>query len=278
MTQPLNHYVLVAEKSLLPVIGATLDGLGRHGDPSAIRVIVPGAQVELFKPLVPASVDLIAEEELLPDWPLVRVRSRLPRHPGRAGWYLQQFLKLEYGRWAAVERYVVWDADTVMLRRPPFWDGDCVLFAKARERHEPYFDTIERLLGHRAVLACSAIAQYMPMESAAVADLKQRMQSGTSGDWIEAVLAVLRDDDPSEFSEYETYANYFAKHHAGRMRMVDLPWFRYGAQVLSLQGRISLDEVARRFSRYDLVAFERHPGSLVKKLAARAMNALGIGS
>lgn len=66
-----------------------------------------------------------------------------------AGWYLQQFIKLSYSRLCKDDYYLVWDSDTVPVRKINFFDETTGLpyIDLKREYHPRYFKTLKLLLG-----------------------------------------------------------------------------------------------------------------------------------
>ena len=137
-------YVLVAEASTLPLIRVVVANLRKQANPASISVVVPNRQITAFEDILKNQAAVISEDKLLPDWPLERLRKKLA-HPDRAGWYLQQFLKLSFGQFSGAEEYVIWDADTVPLAAPQIGDGELTLFGKANEYHKPYFETYRKI-------------------------------------------------------------------------------------------------------------------------------------
>lgn len=271
-------YLLVAEQSLLPVIRLVVQSVEKHGDPAAIHLVVPGRQVASFRQCIGASHTILAEEEVLPEWPLSRIRSLLPRFPDRAGWYLQQFLKLQFGEYASLSHYVIWDADTVMLRKPVYWHQGRFLFNTAREHHQPYFDTYRRLFGTEPLLGRSVISQYMLIDTQLSGTMKAFIEQRSGYPWVEAVMRQLPGLNPSEFSEFETYANFAAWQRPDSVELCKLRWFRYGAQIVAPSKDMTVMKLEHIFRHYHLVAFERHPGSVVRAVAARLLHFFRLGS
>ena len=69
----------------------------------------------------------------------------LPR--GIAGWYYQQFLKLQYARVCQDKYYMSWDGDTVPCKDfSMFGDDGRPYFDLKHEFHEEYFTTMNKLL------------------------------------------------------------------------------------------------------------------------------------
>lgn len=261
-------FVLVAEASTLPVIGVVVAGLRKHANPSSISVVVPNPQIIAFEDALKNQAAVISEDKLLPDWPLERVRQRLA-HPDRAGWYLQQFLKLSFGQFSGAGEYVIWDADTVPLAAPQIGDGEFTLFGKADEYHKPYFETYRKILGQEPVLPTSAISQYMRINTSVVLSMQKHI-CVTTGEtfWIDGILAALSGKSISEFSEYETYANYFMTRYPSRGSTKKIPWFRYGSVFYPNFENLRLKQIEGEFSHYEYVAFERHKLSSARKIAA----------
>lgn len=271
-------YLLVAEQSLLPVMGLVVQSVEKHGDPSAIHLVVPGRQVDSFRQRIGVGRAIHAEEDVLPEWPLSRIRSFLPRFPGRAGWYLQQFLKLQFGEHASLPHYVIWDADTVMLRKPLYGHQGRFLFNTAREHHPPYFDTYRRLFGAEPPLHRSVISQYMLIDTQLSGKMKAFIEQRRGLPWVDAVMRQLPGLDPSEFSEFETYANFVAWQCPSAVELCKLRWFRYGAQIVEPSPNLTVAKLEKIFRHYHLVAFERHPSSVKRTIAARLLHSLRVGS
>ena len=265
-------YLLVAEKHLLNIIRQTVSALIKHANPAGIYVVVPGGQLEAFQARLKDRVILVPEGDVLPEWPLASVKSMLPKQPARAGWYLQQFLKLSFGKYAGVARYVIWDADTVMLQPPVLERSGRVVMNTAKEYHQPYFDTFRRLFGVAPTLPHSMISQYMLIDSAVCLQMQQNICARGQGvDWIEVLLRGLPGASISEFSEYETYANYLAHINPIGVELQTRKWFRYGSEIFPDQESASLEQIEKRFAGYGYVVFERHRSSAVRRLGAHAL-------
>lgn len=62
-------------------------------------------------------VHIIHEEDLLNGWTKDRI-SKFPvvGFPARTGWYIQQFLKMGFSQKTKDADYLIWDADTIILK------------------------------------------------------------------------------------------------------------------------------------------------------------------
>ena len=100
-------------------------------------------------------------------------RAAIERHladrgadPRRAGWYLQQFLKFAAAAEPGTEWRLVWDGDTLPLRPLRLLSDEATprpLLAPRADRHTPYFQTIERLLGTGPLAPHSFIHEHLLM-------------------------------------------------------------------------------------------------------------------
>ncbi len=279
MSEPRLPFLLVAERSVLPIIGLTLRGIQAYGNPESSSIVAPASQIGEFDVASNFGAKVISEDEVLAEWNLERVRDALPQQPGRAGWYLQQFLKLNFGFYARVPRYVIWDADTVMLSRINFTENGLTVMNSAREYHQQYFETFRKLFGRDAPLRRSVISQYMLIETQIVQEMRSTIESRFGKDWIEAILSALPGDTLCEFSEYETYGNFLADRYHDRMKLDRIKWFRRGAEIVRDPALEDFDAIRKRFAGYAYVAFERHHAdSFLRRLRGRGSLLLRLGS
>lgn len=220
-------------------------------------------------------VTFIDEDCLLSGLSFETVRTCQQKHFKCAlhtGWYLQQFLKMGFSfSHYAKDRYLVWDSDTIPLRKIILEaEGKYLLAAKA-EYNKPYFDTIERLLGLGKQETFSFIAEHMVVETSIMKELIQKISdSGIPGEiWFEKIINATSGVDEAAFSEFETYGNYCSKYHPGLFSVRELRTLREGGMLfgrgvkdseLSLLGRMGFDTASFEF--YHIPPF---PRSLVNK-------------
>ena len=146
-------------------------------------------------------------------------RTAIERHladrgadPRRAGWYLQQFLKLAAASEQGPDWRLLWDGDTLPLRPLRLLSDEAPprpLLAPREDRHPPYFRTIERLLGKGAFAAHSFIHEHLLVRRDLAAALLDSLRAeGTP--WPHRVLGAIDAADlvPSGFSEFETYGTF----------------------------------------------------------------------
>lgn len=80
----------------------------------------------------------------------------------KKGWYLQQFLKMGFAMSEYSEDYyLIWDADTLPVRKIDFFHDNKVLFCLKDEYHIPYFDTLKKIIGQSKAISQSFIAEHM---------------------------------------------------------------------------------------------------------------------
>src|SRR5882762_7103078 len=132
----------------LPTLCLAVEGLRTHLRPVRITVATARQNFRAFQKALGRSVELADEDELIPDMTLDSIRSMpIPSFPRGAGWYFQQLLKYSWCfKNPEIGHYLVWDADTVLLRPLDFFDDQGrVLMTKSSEYHPPYFATFEQL-------------------------------------------------------------------------------------------------------------------------------------
>lgn len=181
----------------------------------------------------------------------------------KAGWYLQQFLKMGFALSKyAKEKYLIWDSDTIPLRNISLVtaEGKCYLAAKT-EYHKPYFDTMERLLGFGKQEDFSYIAEHMVIEVKYMRELIERIERASANGvyWFEKIINASSKTDVGTFSEFETYGSFCSKYHPGVFEIRELRTLReagmlFGHSVtpeeLETLGRMGFDTAS--FESYDV--------------------------
>lgn len=177
---------------------------------------------------------------------LADVERILPQAGSRAGWYLQQLLKL-YAPFALLDpthRVLVVDADTIFQRRCPMLGSDGrPLYAVGTEYHEPYFAHMRRLLpGLHRVGPHSGIVHHMILDRTVLGMLFQDVESlHAKPFWQSFLEQVAAHSAPhSGASEYEIYFNYCQWRDPGYGRLRPLAW----ANVTNAASVYDLDFVA----------------------------------
>jgi hypothetical protein len=270
--------LLVAEKSVLPILPAVLHGLDKWKIAQNITVVVPPSQMEAFAHFQSDAVTVISEQEVLGRFTIDYIAGRLGEYAWRAGWYLQQFVKLEFARMTSEPAYLIWDADTVPLAPVELFSEGRWQLNHAREFHQPYFEVFTRLFGTRPTLRFSLISQYLPVSSLRAREMLDTVEHRHAAHWIDATLNALPLRGHSEFSEYETYGNFMALRHPEELRIVKNRWFRHGSDVLEVHRLSDPARLQRVFKDYSYVAFERRRHGSVKRALANVLLKMRVSS
>lgn len=153
----------------------------------------------------------------------------LDAHHNKAGWYLQQLIKLYACQVFGLQRALIVDSDTVFLRPVTFHARDgCSLLAWGAEHHAPYFEHMERVTKGawaQPSADCSGICHHQVMEADVVAELMREVQEAHDGaPFWQAFLAAVDTSHNAGASEYELYAAYALTRHTTRARLRGLRW------------------------------------------------------
>lgn len=137
----------------------------------------------------------------------------------RSGWLYQQLLKLNGDQVSRTPRFLVIDADTVLIRPHIFKKGRKTVFYCRNWSQPEYFRSYERLLGLKPTGKPSFVAHYMLFDKSRLAKLKQTIEDKHGTSWYRAILGCIDKTRPFAFSEFETYGNYFRTVAPGRMQI-----------------------------------------------------------
>ena len=231
-------------------------------------LIVPDAELAPFRAMTPAKFTVSPESDYLGGWSIDLVRTLMtPELAFRAGWYLQQLVKI-----SALSRgdddddvVLIWDADTMPLRRLEFVNPDGSLnYYKNTEQIkqpygdqaiDPYFVTLHNLLGLEKIVNFSFIAQCFPCYVAWAREFIAEIEAKHGCHWIEAIFASADLSKLSAFSEYETLGNYLQHRHGDKMVITNRPWEHLGSTYIGIEHMT--EKRRQRFGEiYDFIAFE----------------------
>ena len=252
----------------LPVYRITYKSLLTHIPEAEIHVITRKEDFKKFRDACGDKLHLWDEALLLPGMTLGELRQLpLPFFPRGAGWYFQQFLKFAFINVSNMdEHYLIWDADTVLLRSIDFFDSSgrgC--YTKAKEHHKPYFETFEALFGVPPNREFSFISQHQLINKSILREMLDDIQKRNSSakDWSWAIMQNLRGEGTNLFSEYETYGHYAKWKYPETMSFRSLDWTRNGVSIAGYPpDPFKLEELSKQYS---FAAFESY-FSLKKRL------------
>ncbi len=255
--------VLVGQKDLR-VAFACLTHLARFLNYGKMIVITARSNFVHLEHLDVENLVLLDENSIIPSIHLEDIENFLLRHgatPHRAGWYFQQFLKMAMCAYEEMSaHYLVWDADTVLLQPLSFFTEEGrVLVAMAREYHEPYFRTYERLLNDTRSVDFSFIAEHLMVRSELMKGLLKEIDGNFpgTGHWVWRIMRAIDTEhlSSSGFSEYETYGNYVNRNFRDTVEYRRIPSLRGGARRFGCKpNRYDLHRLSRE---YQYVSFER---------------------
>ena len=259
----------------LPVYRITCESLRAQIPGADIHVITRKDDFPRFRDACGSGVTLWEENSLLPEMTLAELRKTpLPFFPKGAGWYYQQFLKFAFAEVSNSDgHYLIWDADTVLLRPLEFIDkAGRAIYTKAAEHHKPYFETFEKLFGEPAGREFSFISQHQVIDKAILREMLAEIESRhpASKSWAWAIMENLCGEGSNLFSEYETYGHYAKLRHPGRMVFRELEWTRNGERIAGYPPDPS--KLAALSGDYSFASFETFFS--LKKRFARAIRKL----
>lgn len=214
---------------------------------------------ETFADFKDSDVEFINESEVCPDMNLTALRNIMIErggNPNRAGWYLQQFLKMYYAFVCRKDHYLIWDADTIPLKPIYFLNRRGEMFFNMKpDHHLPYFDTMNKLFNGTLKFVESAtpsfITEVMIMNTRIMRELVGEL--GGTNFW-KNILNAINDKDlsGSGFSEYETYGTYLVNKYPQLFRPGPLVTQRNGMAIFKRV--LTEDELS--LLPYDTISFE----------------------
>jgi hypothetical protein len=223
------------------------------------KVIVPDNEVELFKKISSKPFEILGESVYTKRF-ASEIKKRLSNKiSGQFGWYLQQFIKLSaVAGCKAHEIVLIWDADTVPLKKLVFIDEQGRLnYYRGTEHHQPYFETIERLLHLSKKVNFSFIAQCFAIKAEWIQELFDDIEKKHDQSWELSLLDAINFEEGNSFSEYETLGTFVSEHHASEINYIQSEWLRLGNSTIGHPAFLSPHIISKKLNQYDFVSFEK---------------------
>lgn len=196
---------------------------------------------------------LIVRDELVeaakktnPQWSVVSEIEYLQRIPGlrfdavvrkfgdRAGWYVQQFAKIGALISEPFGSSVVWDADTLPLKK---FDLSQAIAAVPRygshELNPPYFSQIGRFLGLEKEDDLSHIGQVMFVRGEWMGSFSDFVIERHGENWGVVLMDSILASEKYGFSEFELLGTFFSRFFSDQLAPMSLRWSRHGYKYFS---------------------------------------------
>lgn len=157
---------------------------------------------------------IIDEDILVPKENLIKIFNiRGINKTDRIGWYEQQFLKMSYSRICKNDYYLLWDADTIPIKKINMFDNGYPIFDIKSEHHQPYFNTLKLLLPNLRFSKFSYISEHMIIKTEFMKNLLEQIEKNTiiegKNFWDKILMSIDKKDIiQSGFSEFETYGSF----------------------------------------------------------------------
>jgi hypothetical protein len=258
----------------LPVYELTVNSLRTHLPGAEIHVITRKEDFPKFRQACGRDIHIWDESELVQDMTLTGLRE-MPYSffPKGAGWYFQQFLKYAFEQVSNHDEYfLIWDADTVLLKPIELFDSEGKpYYTKADEHHRPYFETFEQLFGVPAAREFSFISQHQIIHKPTLHQMLGEIEARNpdARNWAWAIMQNLRGEGSNLFSEYETYGHYMKLRHPGDFVTRDIKWLRDGTLQAGYPPKVeALHNLADKYTFAAFEAGQSHSRIFLRKLKA----------
>ena len=275
----INKLICVCCSRDLPIFKISARYIGKYVDAKNYRVVVPEADMESFQRCDLHQFEVVSEEiyKGISDY----LKMKGGNNRGRFGWYFQQFIKISELRGDNKNTTnLIWDADTIPLKKLHFIENGKVNYYQGSEYHKPYFDLISRILSIPKLSDGSFIAQCFPCKSGWAEGFVSEIEARFKKKWFEAIIDNIDFRESCGFSEYEALGSYLLDKHHDEIRLIDNRWHRLGNSLIG--GVSKIDHHAPQLSKkYDFIAFEcwdtptrRFSWSTIKRKVKRVVRRL----
>ena len=180
----------------------------------------------------------------------------------RSGWYIQQFLKMAYSNITQDKYYLVWDSDTIPVKKVKMFKNNGKPFFDVKtEYYESYFITMKNIfpeLGKK--YDYSFISEHMIINTKLMKNMINRISENNNligNTWYEKIInnIDIKYLSQSGFSEFETYGT-FVKEHYSQVYSIR-PWKSLRFGNLYFNPKSLTDKDIKKLSKnYNSISFE----------------------
>lgn len=181
----------------------------------------------------------------------------------RTGWYVQQFIKMSYSRICADDYYLLWDSDTVPVKKLDLFDEKGrPFFDLKNEFHKPYFDTISMLFPElKRGANGSFISEHMLINTQYMREMIAEVENNNKlrgVDFSEKIINAIDIESlqTSGFSEFETFGTYVQSRYPGTYNLRHWQSLRFGKFFFHYDS-LRKNDMEWLSKNYDAITFEK---------------------
>ena len=192
------------------------------------------------------------------------IENRNKNATQRSGWYIQQFLKMNYCQICKEKYYLIWDSDTIPIKKVKMFSNDGTPYFNVKtEFHPPYFTTMKKLIPELSKKNnYSFISEHMLINTKIMKNLIKRIENNvniTGKNWFEKIINSIDVEYilDSGFSEYETYGTFVNEFYKNSYKIRSWKSLRNGKNFYN--PKLFTYQKAKICSRnYDAISFENY--------------------
>ena len=133
----------------------------------------------------------------------------------RSGWYVQQFVKMQYSKICKEKFYLIFDSDTIPVKGVSMFSEKGKPYFDVSKRYvKPYFETMKTIFPELGkIYNYSFVTEHMLIKTEIMKELIHKIENNTNlnGDnWYEKIINSINIEYLNNigFSEYETFGTF----------------------------------------------------------------------
>lgn len=193
----------------------------QHHSGTSTSLIVPDSEIKFAQLLtvnLPGEIYVLPESDFFSSDQMARVRQHFG---SRAGWVIQQLLKVEFVSSSRKEGVLVVDSDTLLLEPRVWLDSQGrQLLTPTWEWNKPYYDFLEQAGFEKGSLTHSFVPHHMLMQPVYMREARNFVSWGDFEKLISYLVLHGRNEIQSPFCiEFELYAQFMLQNHPNKIEI-----------------------------------------------------------
>ena len=219
--------------------------------------------IEIYQSHFKIPINFVNENSLI-DINLIKqaIKSKNKNAIQRSGWYMQQFLKMEYSKICQEKYYLIWDSDTIPIKEIKMFDKNGNPYFDVTDRYyESYFVTMKKIFPQLGkIYKKSFVSEHMIVNTKIMKELINKIEINKNlygSIWYEKVINCIDKKylNNCGFSEFETYGTFVYIYYNNLYLIRDWKSLRNGKKFYNYKN-LSLNFSKILQEKYDSISFE----------------------
>ena len=247
----------------IPILHFSLPAILNYISASSYFLVCDELDVKRFQIFKNLNFSIVSDQSVLGE----NFRYLNIRNKKLYSWYKQQVVKLLLcNQQKPNDIILLWDGDTVPLKRLDFFKNNRLNIRLSHEYHPMYFISILQILNLRKITPKSFISQCFLLKASWSQLMCQAIEKNMGENFVTVVSNLANSSKLQCFSEYESLGTYIHKYFFYEINLIERDWLRFGSSIFKSPDKLNNFNIGTQF---EYVSFESWDKASIKAIFVR---------